>query len=178
MMNRKESKKYFYQLTRETLESSSIHAIPNIVRNRFYIIKFVWFLFFLASVSSCGWFMYKTIVEYLNYETVSKTEIKYQPMLKFPIVSVCNLNMFNTDEENKFVYSLYQNEYPDLTSVVNSISKYIVLTQHEKQNLSRSTLNETILSCVFNLNSCKNDNDIELFFDPIYGKCFKFNSFV
>ncbi len=91
---------------RDTLECSSIHAIPNIVRNRFYLIKIIWFLCLLASTGICAWFIQKSITDYLNFEVISKTDIVYVQKIIFPIISICNLNLFSTQRGSEHVLKL------------------------------------------------------------------------
>lgn len=37
----------------ETFEPSTMHALPNIIRNRFIIMKVFWSILFLAAVGAC-----------------------------------------------------------------------------------------------------------------------------
>lgn len=61
---------------KETLESSSIHALPNIVRNKYYTIKFIWIVCFLGSSAACGFLIFQSITDYFNYDVVTKIEVK------------------------------------------------------------------------------------------------------
>jgi hypothetical protein len=61
---------------KETLESSSIHALPNIVRNKYYTIKFVWIVCFLSSSAACGFLIFQSISDYFEYDIVTKIEVK------------------------------------------------------------------------------------------------------
>ncbi len=119
----------------ETLESSSVHAIPNITKNRFYLVKLVWVVCFLASNGVCAWFIYKSISDYLNYDVVTNIEINYVNKIQFPIISICKLGDDN-----------------------------------------RNFLNETLLTCNFNNKFCDLKNDFELYLDPMFDLCIRFNS--
>ena len=70
------NKKKIIDSAKETLESSSIHALPNIVRNKYFTIKFVWVLCFLLSSAACGYFVFQSISDYLNFDVVTKIEVK------------------------------------------------------------------------------------------------------
>ena len=61
--------------TKKTLKGSSIHAIPNIVRSKYYSLKVIFFLCFLASSSLCAWYLITAIQNYLKYETVTNIKI-------------------------------------------------------------------------------------------------------
>ena len=81
-------------LTRETFESSSIHAIPNIIKNQFITIKIVWIISFMVSFGGCAWFMIKSINDYLQNEVVTSFRVNYVNELTFPVIGICNQNFF------------------------------------------------------------------------------------
>ena len=111
--------------TRTTLEGSSIHAIPNIVRNKYLAIKLVWTLCFLVSSAYCAYFICNAVSKYYQREVVSRINVKSEPRLPFPIVSICDMDnarrkvnmrwydmilscrfgQYICDFENDFVYS-------------------------------------------------------------------------
>jgi hypothetical protein len=61
---------------KETLESSSIHALPNIVRNKYYTIKIFWIVCFFISSAACGLLIFQSISDYFEYDIVTKIEVK------------------------------------------------------------------------------------------------------
>ena len=63
---------------KETLESSSIHALPNIVKTNHLSIKILWSMYFIVSGGFCTYFMINTILSYINYEITSKINISYE----------------------------------------------------------------------------------------------------
>ena len=75
-MESKKQKEKMIDSVKETLESSSIHALPNIVRNKYFTIKFVWVLCFLLSSAACGYFVFQSIADYLSFEVVTQIEVK------------------------------------------------------------------------------------------------------
>lgn len=85
-MNLKQTK--IIDSVKETLESSSIHALPNIVRNKYYAIKFVWVFCFLLSSAACGYLIFLSITDFLGYDVVTKIEIKNMN-------SLSNFNLFS-----------------------------------------------------------------------------------
>jgi hypothetical protein len=72
------------------LETSSVHGVPNIVRNKNNLIKLVWVFFFLASSGICGWFVIDIVAKYSKYEVVSKIVVRKERKLAFPIVFICD----------------------------------------------------------------------------------------
>jgi hypothetical protein len=85
-MNLKQTK--IIDSVKETLESSSIHALPNIVRNKYYTIKFVWLVCFVLSSAACSFFIFHSISDYFRYDIVTKIEIKNMN-------SLSNFNLFS-----------------------------------------------------------------------------------
>ena len=84
------------QANKETLESSSVHALPNIIRNRFYPVKIMWVICFFGSSIGCAMFISKSISDYLNYDVITNIKIDYVNKLKFPMITICNTNIQKT----------------------------------------------------------------------------------
>lgn len=171
----------------DTLELSSIHGIPNIVRkNDFKVIKIIWFVCFIISTSICGWYVQKSLSEYLNREVVSKTDIVYVDKLTFPIINICNLNLFATKEAKnhvEYLSNLIKNDLDFMNST--NIYGYRIITNNKDQKIKNYTFNrrkfgfnisEIIISCTFNLQNCSLDQDFDYYYDMNYGNCFRFNS--
>ena len=170
----KETKKEILNATRETLESSSIHAIPNITKNKYRSIKFVWLICFLASSGVCAWFMYRSVTDYLNYDVVSQTDIRQATKLVFPVVTICNLNLIKTNDLNDYFINLFGSEYPN---IINEGVAKGLLKENSKKYLNQDVkLKDIILKCQFETNDCDLDSDFESYYDPNYGTCFRFNS--
>ena len=88
---------------KETLSSSSIHSFPNIVQNKFKSIKIVWAICFFVSSAACAFYITTAISEFLEYDSVSKTSIKYVSKIDFPIISICDANAFTTEYATEFL---------------------------------------------------------------------------
>ena len=58
--------------------------------------KFIWgvILFFLSGITF--WSISKIILEYFNYEVVSKIQVIYENPTKFPTITICDNNPFTT----------------------------------------------------------------------------------
>ena len=90
-------------LAKSTFQSFSAHGIPKIVSHQFGIVRAMWLIFFLASAGLCAWFIQMTISNYLNYPVTTNTGIFYQKNMIFPMVSICDLNLFSTDSMSQNV---------------------------------------------------------------------------
>ncbi len=164
--------------TEETLEGSSIHAIPNIIRNKFLIVKAVWCICFLVSFGFCCWFIVESIFSYLSYDIVTSIKVSFENKLKFPIVSICNLNYFATDYSFLVTKALFNSTQPDMSLMF--FAKILSNLMVEKYGLDNKKLgyglNETIINCNFSWEKCNLTNDFEEYFDNWYGRCIRFNS--
>jgi len=72
--------------TGELLEVSSIHGIPNIVRTKSLFILIMWSIFTVFSACYGSYFVFKSIVDYLKYDTVTKIEIINEKVVQFPAI--------------------------------------------------------------------------------------------
>ena len=64
----------FYVILRNKLEESSMHGIPNIIRSDRAILKIVWLIILLASISYCAYLMWMSIQTYLRYPVVTNID--------------------------------------------------------------------------------------------------------
>ena len=82
-------------LIKNRLESSSFIVLPNVAKTGNILIKLIWIFLTISSAVACGWFISRSIMDYLNFDVITKTDVRYESNLIFPIVSICNLNLFN-----------------------------------------------------------------------------------
>jgi hypothetical protein len=73
---KQKSEKSLIDSVKESVENSSIHGLPNIVRNECIVIKIIWVVCFFLSASVCGFFIFQTIADYLNYDIVTVIQVK------------------------------------------------------------------------------------------------------
>ena len=91
-------KQKIFKVTKDTLEGSSIHAIPNILRTESILLRVIWGFFFLGSIGACGWYLSQAISSYLDYEIVTTFQVNNVNQLPFPVVSICDLKSFYDKE--------------------------------------------------------------------------------
>ena len=186
------------QIIKKEFESSTIHAIPNIIRNKSYFFKFFWTFWFIASSGVCLWFMSESIITFFDYEVVNKISAVNKMSIEFPTVTICNLN-FATSNFSSDLYEEIKNEtYLDISQISYSSNKttseftdqsfyllknyLFMLLAKSKAKLKGSSyvkklglsLNEMLIVCLFNAQICS-ENDFEYFYSYNYGNCFKFN---
>jgi hypothetical protein len=59
--------------------------LPNIAKNKYKSIKFVWFIFFLVSSSVCAYLIFLSIDDFLKREIVTKIVLKEKNSLGIKI---------------------------------------------------------------------------------------------
>ena len=164
---------------KETLESSSIHAIPNITRNKNYSIKLMWSICFLISFTVCSFSIYSSLSDFFNYDVTTKIIVQNQDKLKFPIISICNLNFYSTNESYLASKLLFGTDSPE-PSLTTRGQVWTNLMLESLYGIDKRTTGysvyDTLISCQFNLAKCNLSQDFEYFYDVTYGNCFRFNS--
>ena len=177
--NKKNKRKQISIIIKDRFESSSILALSSFIKNENWIIKLTWLVFLLGSAGVCGWFISRSINDYLNYNVITKTIIKNVNKMNYPIISICNLNPFATNYATQKIYSLFPsyliNKYGTVLDGLVKIVMHSSGDKLEKFQLGFS-LNNTIYSCLYNSKSCDLNQDFEQYYDINYGNCFRFNS--
>lgn len=151
----------------------------------------MWAILLITSFSYCNFLVIKSIISYLEYEVVTKIRLVEEKPTSFPSIQICNLNPFVTDEAYKFVMEYfntkYQTKFKDIYQVIRNVSDLYLdfekllqqiadpkFPESQKKSFG-SLLNETILYCEFNRDSCDLD-EFEWFYSLEFGNCYKFNS--
>ena len=161
-------------LSRETFESSSIHGIPNIIKNKFVSIKILWCFCLMVSFGGCAWFMIKSINDYLKDDVVTSFRVNYMNELTFPVIGICNLNFFNKQSANDLVRQK-MGDKPDMIAVFPLRFLALDLFKGNKSVIDLSP-NDVIIKCVYSTENCNNTNDFEIYYDYQYGACLRYNS--
>ncbi len=188
MLKKRDQKKtQILNLISNTFENSSIHAIPNIVRNESYLIKIIWIIFLLGSTGYCAYLVYQSVMNYLSFDVVSLNRIYPKKEVQFPTVTICNVNPFTTSFSKQFMEnllndSLYENKNPKESHKLNLFYKRYTagLTSIDLNETTQTkfgySLNETLLSCVYNYADCSIEKDFQQYYNYFFGNCMQFNS--
>ena len=151
------------------------------------LIKFIWITCFLISAGFMTYMIYLTVNNYLQWETVVKTEYILEIPTKFPSISFCNINPYseyssafiqglmlesNTTQSNfldvHFSYAILEFRY---IIGLNILSDHIPSFAKPTFGLQ---LSDMLLDCNYNLEPCTAD-DFTWYYDPFYGNCYTFN---
>lgn len=179
---------------RNLTESLTCHGLPNVVRNENKAIKFIWLLFFLAFFCFSSLTCIQSFISYFNYDVVNKIQFNKNTndFLLFPVVSVCSLNPFVTQNSIKLVEKILLDL--NVTDIVisnildNSAGFYLnehltftrFLLQSQLYNLSDeikktmvNSIEDMLINCEYGLEKCS-VKDFEWFYMFDYGSCYKF----
>ena len=170
-------KREILSLTRETFESSSIHAIPNIIRNKFVSIKIVWLICFMVSFGGCAWFMVNSINDYLQNEVVTSFRVNYVNELTFPVIGICNLNFVTKEPLNAYIVSRRGKDNPEMFFLEPLRFVAFNLFKNNKRMIDFDP-NDIFLGYTFAREETLSNfsKDWHIYYDSQYGACLKFNS--
>ena len=174
--------------------STSFHGLPHIAASQSYIRICYWTFLILVSLGLMLWAIFIISLAYFNFNTYIKTELKVQNQLKFPAVTICNLNQFtkslvqtllNYSEDDIFNVALFGDYFSDrrlLTKHLNIselINKLVEMYDDGLGGISSletfsHKLENMLVSCYFNNQPCFNDHFVSRLNTD--GKCFTFNS--
>lgn len=156
----------FKKTLSEIILSSNSHGFPNIVRSKNTLLKIVWTSFTLLSISGCAFMIYKSVVQYLEFEVTTKIRIINQFKATFPTVTFCNINYHTSGSDVNFS-NISNNDF-------NHLKRQLKINSFQKFYQSDS-LDKLLVDCDFNFIKC-NRSEIRLFYHPNYGNCYQFNS--
>ena len=77
---------------RQCAELSTVHAVPNMARAKYFVVKLFMLICFLVSTGFCVWFL---VQAFTNYDVVTLIRASYVTSIAFPILSFCNSNHSN-----------------------------------------------------------------------------------
>lgn len=172
---------------KELALSTSIHAIPSIVRSPRLSIKIFWIIFFIIASGFCSFFIFQSIEQYLNFEVTTRVRYIYEKPMIFPMITICNKNPLTTKYSEEIVEKVMKEN--NLTNFTNTeilernhfflrqfmtTLRVFSLSDNEKQKLGHRIQSMLIL-CRFGSVACSG-SDFEWYFDFLFGNCYRFNS--
>ena len=172
----------------DLVEASSIHGLPNIARTQSILIKIIWSLAFLASLSYAIISIVNVINDYLSYSVVVNMELVQDYNQEFPQVTICNNNPidFSNDEAVRTIERFLNN----ITSTSDNYFSFKNQTISNsdsacnpslRQLLQRSfyqfnfTLDKMLIKCLYDDKPCSKD-DFYPIRSGLFGVCYSFNS--
>ena len=177
----------------------TIHAIPNIFRTEYLVIRIIWILALLTSSGFCAYMVYGSINNYLQFGVITTIRVTSENPMIFPSITLCNANAFVTEESysytDEFITNIFGLNSSDILKNEPKLSilysKYplfmryfaskffiqnaaFILNETQKKSFG-FPINKTLISCFFGLNDC-DESDFTYYYDFLYGNCYKFNT--
>ena len=164
-------------------ESTSTHGIPNITKAQSKIIRILWILCFLVSLSYCTYQIIISIIGYLNFSVISNYQLLFEVPTLFPTIDICHLNPYGNFFDD-FMSTLNKSNSSSKSYYIQDVNSFTrkMNTVFEKMNENDSFglywnplwLENFLLSCQFNNQPCYNTN-FSYFHNFYYGNCYSFN---
>ena len=154
------------------------------------------FLFFFVLISSClaSFMVIQSIVNYFEYPVITTSRSIFETPTVYPKISICNLNIFTTkygyeflarinstwnifklENFSKLSYKEKFNYISEFNTIATSLVSSDVMNDDERKKISQR-LEDIVLDCSFNQESCNLTEDFVWKFDRLYGNCYEFNS--
>ena len=172
-----------------TIETTTCHAIPNIIRTRNHFIRIMWVVAFLASFIYSIISIVNMVVDYLSYGVVVNIEAVQDFELEFPAITICNYNPIDYTEKeailtvDEYLFNItnktsnsfsFNNKGYSKDSCNRKYKQYFV-SDSEKFLKFGFSLDKMLIDCQYDGKPCSKDDFFPLT-SPIFGKCYSFNS--
>ncbi|RNA35576.1 acid-sensing ion channel 1 isoform X2 [Brachionus plicatilis] len=169
-------KSIYLNLLKNQVESSSIHAIPNILRTKTSISRILWSIAFIVSFSACVYQVVMLIVNFFEFKTIVRMELVQSFDEEFPAVTFCNLNPFDFSlKENQAKMSEFLNE-----SMAHGNENYLKMIKcnlnNSLSNLEGFSIEKMLILCQYDSEECNVDDFVQFEHITIFGRCYTFNS--
>ncbi|XP_053329152.1 amiloride-sensitive sodium channel subunit gamma-2-like [Spea bombifrons] len=188
------------KLGRTILQHTSAHGIPNIFRSRHWLRRTVW-LFFVSFALCCAlWQCTEMVLTYYTYPSHEKIMLISSAKLKFPAVTICNLNsvrlssikrsftMATSLQDSGLELSHRRNRSHGLNSSSELAdeqvqyasafhkfaSEFNQLSDEQKIEMGHQ-LDDMLIFCSFHGQEC-NSSFFSRFINYKFGNCYTFNS--
>ena len=163
----------------ELVIDSTSHGLPKIFKSKHFPMKLMWTICFIVSTCYCSYSIFQITCDYFNYDVVTVFETVYETPAKFPVITLCNANLFQTKQSEKIVEDyLSQLKFnPNLSSTLKSL--LILNSINQKNETFKKSISypfeESLIGCEFNTIKC-NASDFSWTFHSAFGNCYRFNS--
>jgi hypothetical protein len=175
----------------DAFSNSTSHSLPKIIKSKFLLIKFIWIVSSILSISFCSYTITSTVNEYLKHDVVSNIRVHTEIEADYPAILFCNRNPIVKEEGRQmFLNYLKQMNVTDyeenlelnknlgyIGDMFEKTMTYIFtnLTNEQKKKMGYS-IEEMVLFCQFNYVECEDYSEFVWFYDAEYGNCYKFNT--
>ena len=171
----------------EWCSASTSHGLPIIFRTNILLTRLMWISFLICSTSMCAFMVTRSILDYFQFDVVTKVRYFYEVPAEFPTITVCNINSFAKNESVEEMKDIYMRKYPTIARNAINFSDLVevyyeflyeandhIFGDEKKKSLGPS-IDDMLIYCVFNNDYCSS-RDFSWFYMLFYGNCFRFNS--
>ena len=182
-----------------------VDCFPKIFETKNWIGKIIWIIILIAFSAGTVWIVLLCVLNFFEFEAVTKFEVINERPIEFPAVTICDSNPFTTEVAQEiFEYFLNETfgyeEFKNLTywsaneaiKLLTDVTKLFVASYSDidsnefKQslglNLNLDNHFSILQKCYFNAKRCTLDSDkfvydgFYWFYNFDYGNCYTFNS--
>ena len=182
------------KLLTESSLTCTFHCYPKIFQYKSIYAKVLWIGVFLIFSCLTFWLVIKCLLDYFEFDVVSKIRVYAEDSSAFPTITICDANPLTTKQAEHEINETIR--YISDNTVTNShfglgstfrmaklskdifmgyvMSRSFLFEDSQKQALGFS-LDNVLQMCSFNLGSCDSSN-FTWYFSYTYGNCFQFNT--
>lgn len=98
------------KVLKKYVSESYVHGLPRVFKSeKNLLVKSLWLTFILVNFGVCCFYVYSNILEFLNYEVITKIETISEVPKIFPKTTICNNNPFVSNYSMEFLESIRGN---------------------------------------------------------------------
>ena len=160
---------------------STAQCYPKIFQAKNKYLQLIWSMNFIIFSCLTFWFVILGLINYLEFDVVSKIRVRTEKELVFPLITICDANPFTTSKSNDLLNKTQfisesvfgeNNRWADYAGY--AMNKAFSFSDAQKQELGFS-LSRSLKECEFYNFEC-NSSHFKWIFNYKYGNCFQFDS--
>ena len=153
----------------QAIEDTSVQGFRQIIDARKHVVlRLLWLVATLCSMGVCAFMVYYSLDGFLNWSVVTTINVVGETPSLFPVVTVCPQNPIATPQALAFSKTsmagvpleklAYLKAYLQVHFLVTQTASDATVYNDTVRQWFGGSLDDTVLNCVFNLNSCNRSN--------------------
>ena len=189
------------QLIKEALDHLyHVDCFIKVVDSKHWLGQVAWLLFFVVFSGATAWLVLLSLLNYFEYELVSKIEVINERPAQFPAITICSSNPFSSEQSQSLIEKIvdesigvdyfanltYWEAYYQMTNLTHLAKMFVQTSAEYAQKGNKSTLgfnlHNVTQNCMFNQKWCSwyyEENiytDFNWYYSFDYGNCYQFNA--